>query len=420
MPLNLRVAPRGLVASGLSLLLLAGAANADILRLDEALRLAVTQHPSVAMRVSQRDAAAQALDAAGRGRFPALSAQTGKEATGKDFVTLRVEQLLWSGGRLSGEVSGADATLRSAAAAVQESQQEIMLRAASAYTELGRFEASKSAARANVAEHERLQRMIGNRINSQITSSSDGLLAHARLSQSRAELSQLEAQGARARARLGEIVGQVVAEIEPAPSPRLRPASLAAAVDAATAFSPVLRRLSAQEDVGEAEIQVRRGQALPQVKLRYDRTQGGYQQGSQAYVMLEYQSGAGLASLSMIRESEARRQAVRAERLSALRDAVDAVSADWADLQSLEAQARDLRSQVAATAQVFESFVRQYAVGRKNWIEVLNAQRELTQARYALTDAEWGSLRVALKLQLATGQLNASTFPGTPRTAQND
>ncbi|MDO8719354.1 MAG: TolC family protein [Polaromonas sp.] len=414
------MAPRGLVASGLSLLLLAGAANADILRLDEALRLAVTQHPSVAMRVSQRDAAAQALDAAGRGRFPALSAQTGKEATGKDFVTLRVEQLLWSGGRLSGEVSGADATLRSAAAAVQESQQEIMLRAASAYTELGRFEASKSAARANVAEHERLQRMIGNRINSQITSSSDGLLAHARLSQSRAELSQLEAQGARARARLGEIVGQVVAEIEPAPSPRLRPASLAAAVDAATAFSPVLRRLSAQEDVGEAEIQVRRGQALPQVKLRYDRTQGGYQQGSQAYVMLEYQSGAGLASLSMIRESEARRQAVRAERLSALRDAVDAVSADWADLQSLEAQARDLRSQVAATAQVFESFVRQYAVGRKNWIEVLNAQRELTQARYALTDAEWGSLRVALKLQLATGQLNASTFPGTPRTAQND
>jgi adhesin transport system outer membrane protein len=408
----------GRITYCLCLSLLACVAGAETLPLEEALRLAVTQHPSVAMRLSQRDAAAQALDAAGRGRFPALSAQTGKETSGKNFVTLRVEQLLWSGGRLSGEVSGAEATLRSATAGVQESQQDILLRAVSAYTELGRFEANQSAARSNVAEHERLQRMIVNRINSQITSSSDGLLANARLSQSRAELSLLEAQAARARAKLGEIVGQVVAEIESTPSRQLRPVSLTAAIDAAKAFSPVLQRLSAQEDFGEAEIQVRRGQALPQVKLRYDRTQGGYQQGSQAYVMLEYQSGAGLASLSMIRESEARRQAVRAERLSALRDVVDAVNADWADLQSLEAQARDLRSQVAATAQVFESFVRQYTVGRKNWIEVLNAQRELTQAQYALTDAEWGSLRVALKLQLATGQLNATTFMGSPRTRQ--
>jgi adhesin transport system outer membrane protein len=416
MRLNLRVAPRGLIASGLSLLLLAGAAGAETLRLDEALRLAVTQHPSVAMRLSQRDAAAEAVDVAGRGRFPAVSGQTGKDATGKDYFTVRVEQALWTGGRLSAEMAGADAALRGASAVVVESQQEIMLKAVGAYTELGRFEASKSAAQANVAEHERLHRMILRRIDSQITSSSDGTLASARLSQARAERSQLESQGARARARLGAIVGQPVTGIALTLSRQSRPASLAEAIDAATAFSPVLHRLSAQEDTAEADVQVRRGQALPQVKLRHDRTRGGYQQGTQTYVMLEYQSGAGLASLGAIRESEARRQAVRAERQSALRDLTDEVSANWADLQAFEAQALDVQAQVAATAQVFDSFVRQYAVGRKNWIEVLNAQRELTQARYALADAEWGRLRTALKLQLATGQLTATTLPAPPLT----
>jgi adhesin transport system outer membrane protein len=54
--------------------------------------------------------------------------------------------------------------------------------------------------------------------------------------------------------------------------------------------------------------------------------------------------------------------------------------------------------------------VRQYVAGRKNWIELLNAQRELTQARYALADTEWGVPRSHLRLQLTTGELSASTI----------
>ena len=410
----------GLLAVGLGLSLLCAAAGAQVLRLDEALRLAATQHPSVAVRLSQRDAAAEALDGARRGRLPAVSGQTGKDAAGKDYLTLRIEQTLWTGGRISAEIAGAEATLRGAAAEVAEAQQAIMLRAATSYAELGRFEASQLAAHANVAEHERLHGLIQRRIDSQITPSSDGLLAGARLSQARAELSQLQAQGARARARLGALVGQPVAQIDLNPGHQRRAASLAEASEAALAFSPVLRRLAAQEDGAEADTRVKRGQALPQVKLRHDRTRGGYQQGNQTYLMLDYQSGAGLASLAAIRESEARRQAVYAERASALRDATDEVSADWADLQAFEAQALELRAQAAATAQVFDSFSRQYAVGRKSWVDVLNAQRELTQARYALAEARWASVRSALKLQLATGQLTAASLPGVPQTDDHE
>lgn len=407
-----------LLAAGLWLL--SAAAGAQVLHLGEALRLAATQHPSVAMRLSQRAAAAEALDGARRGRFPAVSGQTGKDAAGKDYLTLRIEQTLWTGGRISAEIAGADATLRGAAAGVAEAQQAIMLRAATSYAELGRFEASQLTAQANVAEHERLHGLIRRRIDSQITPSSDGLLASARLSQARAELSQLQAQGARARARLGALVGQPVAQIDLNPGRQRRAASLAEASDAALAFSPVLRRLAAQEDGAEADTRVKRGQALPQVKLRHDRIRGGYQQGNQTYLMLDYQSGAGLASLAAIRESEARRQAVYAESASALRDATDEVSADWADLQAFEAQALELRTQAAATAQVFDSFSRQYAVGRKNWVDVLNAQRELTQARYALAEAQWAGFRSALKLQLATGQLTAASLPGVPWTDDHE
>lgn len=398
----------------------ATASAATPLTLDEALHLAVSQHPSVAVRMNQREAASEALNGARRGLWPSLAAQTGKDAYGKDQLTLRVEQPLWTGGRLTAEIAGADANLQAAEAQLIESRQDIMLRAANTYTELGRVEARQAAARINVAEHERLHAQIQRRIEGQVTSGSDGLLADARLSQARAELAQLQALGARARATLEQIVGRPVGTIESAPPQRASPANLDATLDAASGYSPTLQRLAAQEKIAEAQVRASLGQALPQVKLRHDQTQGGQQAGGQTYVGLEYQTGAGLNILSAMKQAESRRMAARAERDAALRETQDAVRADWSDWSSLTAQASELDLQVKASEQVYDSFVRQYAVGRKSWLEVLNAQRELSQARYALADVHWGALRTLLKLQLATGALSTTTAPGTIRSERHD
>jgi adhesin transport system outer membrane protein len=57
---------------------------------------------------------------------------------------------------------------------------------------------------------------------------------------------------------------------------------------------------------------------------------------------------------------------------------------------------------VVANEDVSASFSRQYAIGRKGWIDVLNAQRELTQARYAATDAEWAGRLAQLRMAIST------------------
>jgi adhesin transport system outer membrane protein len=52
---------------------------------------------------------------------------------------------------------------------------------------------------------------------------------------------------------------------------------------------------------------------------------------------------------------------------------------------------------------VVASYLRQYQVGRKTWLDVLNAQRESTQARYSLVDLDWGIQGVQLRLLLLAG-----------------
>lgn len=397
-----------------------GHCSAATLALDDALRLAASQHPSVTVRLNERVAASEALDGARRSLWPSLAAQTSKDAYGKDQITLRLEQPLWTGGRLMAEVAGADANLQVAEAQLMESRMDIMLRAASAYAELGRAQSRQAAARTDLAEHERLHALMQRRIAGQLTSGSDGILVDARLAQARAEQAQWLALATRAQAALEQIVGQPVEAIEPAPPPSHTPGTLGAVLEAAASYSPTLHRLQAQEEKAASLALSARGQALPQIKLRYDQTRTGQQSVGQTYVALEYQTGAGFNTLSALRQAESLRLAARAEHEAARRDLADTVKADWADLQSLTGQTAALEAQVQATEQVYASFVRQYAVGRKSWLEVLNAQRELTQARYALADVQWGALRTLVKLQLAGGEIPATTPPESIRPEQHD
>jgi outer membrane protein TolC len=51
-------------------------------------------------------------------------------------------------------------------------------------------------------------------------------------------------------------------------------------------------------------------------------------------------------------------------------------------------------------------------------VDVLNAQREVSQSRYAQADAEWGYLRSALRVNLSTGDLNPESMDKESVTAK--
>jgi adhesin transport system outer membrane protein len=59
-----------------------------------------------------------------------------------------------------------------------------------------------------------------------------------------------------------------------------------------------------------------------------------------------------------------------------------------------------------SSIEVYESFVRLYPVGRKTWVEVLNARREATQARLSLTEAQWSGYAASLRIKINTGEID--------------
>ena len=137
----------------------------------------------------------------------------------------------------------------------------------------------------------------------------------------------------------------------------------------------------------------------------------------QAFIALEYQSGAGLSAAAAVREAEARVESLRLEQETWAQRLAERVRTDWLAARSLGVQADELGRALRSTREVAASVDRQYVIGRKTWIEVLNAHREVSQVAQTLADAYWGAQIAAHRLHLATGLLGAVTGTGAPAGA---
>jgi adhesin transport system outer membrane protein len=81
-----------------------------------------------------------------------------------------------------------------------------------------------------------------------------------------------------------------------------------------------------------------------------------------------------------------------------------------ADLDALAQQVEPARLLVTATEDVVASYLRQYQIGKKNWLDVLNALRESAQAHYSAVDVASSTQSLQLRLMLLTGPMNAQAL----------
>lgn len=405
----------GLLLSGP--IISAGNGPATPLRLDQALQLSATQHPSVTAKRSESVAAGRFLDAAQWQRYPTFSLSSSAGDGGDTGTTARLQQPLWTGGRITSDINAAEARVVVAEAGIGEAEQSIMLRTATAYADALRARKRLEAATRNLEEHQRLFDLITRRMSNQVSSQTDQTLAQGRLNQAASEKIQFETALANAVSILTQLVGESVSAsrlVEPGDR-RRRFSRVDEALQAALEFAPQLQRLGAEETLARAELDSRRSVLWPQVSARLEQVNSNNnlitQNQSRALIVVEFQPGAGLGAASSIQGAAARIDAAKAGTEAARLDLTERVRTDWNESLALRSQVAPLRALARSTAEVTDSFLRQYTVGRKSWLDVLNAQREATQALFSLADAEASLLAASVRLELYTGAFVATLKP---------
>jgi len=379
-------------------------------RLTGLLELAMVQHPTILQSRSQAQAAGYDLAAAKWGRFPTLSSELRSDSTYTQSIA-KLEQPLWAGGRINGRVDQGEANLRAAEAAVREAELNALTQVSTSFFEVLRLSSRLQTAEENVQEHQRLYDMIARRLQAQISPQADVTLAQARLQQAITERLQIQRQLETTRNSLtqwaGPIDGQPVA---PGQVRYVRTPATQDLVDRVLQASAQRTKLQAQIESAEAQIRVAQAQGLPTVVAGVQRIVSGpnpyNMDRNHSYVGVQYQPGAGLSALSGISAALARKEASERELQALDRSLENQAKSLYSDIDVLQAQLQPAQDLLAGTSGLVDSYLRQYQIGRKNWLDVLNALREKTQAHYNLADVRFTLQQSQVRMLLLSGDLS--------------
>ncbi|PVE44310.1 hypothetical protein H663_002355 [Limnohabitans planktonicus II-D5] len=384
--------------------------SASELKLSEALRMAGLKHPSVQAKLAELQAANKDVVAAKWARFPSITVQ-GTTSNSQPETALLIQQPLWEGGRITGQILLAQATVRQAEAALLEARQSLLQQTSTTFFEILRLKERLILAKKSEAEHQKLVELIERRVKSEISPVADAILAKARKQQSTSERIQVERALQTARLTLDQWVGPQAGEPKlPGTLPwQVKPDDQL--VSSAKAFSGELRRLQALEEVALAQIQIASAASWPGLYLVNRQALGGPGYAmtgarNQTYLSLNFSPGAGLSAAAAAEAAKARAETAKQGIALYERQLEQQVRNGLSEAQSLQLQRATSQELIKATEEVVDSYLRQYQIGRKNWLDVLNALRESIQAANSAGEIEYGLYAVKLRLLLSSGQLN--------------
>ena len=294
-----RLPSYGLLAG---LCLLAADIGAAPITFDQALQATISSHPLIQGKRSARDAAKAEREGAEWQRYPTPSIEANTATGGENASVFRLDQPLWTGGRITAGIDAAGSRFDAAGTAIDEVRQELALKVIAASSEALRLQARRVHAQASVGEHEKLLAMIRRRVEQEVSPLADQRLAESRLYATINELSATLQGMQNALAQLGQLTGRTVTEIDPwgfteTARPDHLPRDLEQAVEQALAQSPTLRRLNFESEAANADIDSKRSAYLPQLALRLESTQGSLSD-NRALLVLQAQPGAGLSARS--------------------------------------------------------------------------------------------------------------------------
>jgi len=385
--------------------------------LHEAASIAVATHPAIAAARSE----ARSLQASYRGakwlRFPNLSvdalAVTGGNGVGtRDGLALNatVEQPIWAGGRVGGQIRRARAEWNAAQNREEAAAQDVALSVVAAFYDLALAEARHGVLIENLSQHAMLLASIERRVNREVSPRADLILGRSRVAQIELELAGAQELAASARARLDELTGGAPVQPDHLPASPALAAEMPAegqAIERTLACNPALAALDDAETAARAAKTVARSGLFPEVlgQLSHNEITG-----SRAAVVVRAQTGNGLGKLSAIEGAQARIEQVSHQHSDTVRALREALRSDYARLRSAMVRLSAGDEAADTAGQITESYKRQFVAGRRGWLDVMNAVREAGSARIARVDADNAAMRSAARIML----LSCAWEPGTP------
>jgi outer membrane protein len=333
-------------------------------------------------------------------------------------VGLTVDQTLFNGFRTENSTRAAESRVLGARETLRNTEQNVLLSAATAYMNVLRDTALLNLQRNNVEVLEEQLRQTRDRFRVGEVTRTDVAQSEARLAQARSQASVAEGNLKTSISIYRQRVGVEPKRLSPAkPVESFLPKSIDAAVQLSQSQHPAIIASLHGVDQQQLQVKVVEGELYPTVSLsgslskRWEATASDQETMSASVVArLTVPIYEGGQVYSRVREAK-QTLGERRIQVDQQRDVVrQAVIASWSGLVSAKAQIIASQAQVAA-AEIALAGVREEAkVGQRTTLDVLNSQQELLIARSNLVTAQRDRVVASYNVLAAVGRLSAQTL----------
>lgn len=398
---------------------LAGAMARAVMHLPEVRAARANQRALEETAAQARGAWYPSLDASlGQGRETSNNPSTRVLGTDQTLTRreaeLSLSQLLFDGGAASGQVRRFRARALGAGDQLADAAQSAGLRAAEAYLDVTRLRELITLAAENEKRHEETLAQVSRLADVGQGRRADAQQAEARLALAQASLAQLRGQLAQAEADFQHLTGRPPGELAAAGSyAAALPATLADALQQALAAHPAI--LAAQNALLAAQAErdsQRSSAAAPRLALEVgasanhdlDGVRGAYDNRF-AMLRLRYNLFRGGTDVARVREAEARIDEALANYGKARNDIERNLRQTWEGLAIDRERLPQLQRYAAASAQVVSAYRKQFSIGQRTLLDVLNAENELYSARSSRDTGAHAVTLDELRVLAAMGKL---------------
>ncbi len=329
------------------------------------------------------------------------------------FTGLTLTQLLYDGGASVLAKQSAQETVLSTRQTLQEIEQQVLFRAATAYLSVLLQEETVQIRQNNVNLSAEELRASQDRFEVGEVTRTDVALSESQLASSQADLADARGDLSTAQAEYVNAVGKQPGRTAGQPSLPNLPRSVSEAMSLAQRNHPSI--LSAQHQVRALDLVVQQQRAAlgPNVSLganagvREDFDDDDYQNDAGVSLSLNQPIYAGGRLAANIRRSMATRDASRANLLNVQKDVTQGVTDAYVRFETATASLRASTERVRASQVAFDGIREEATLGARTTLDVLTAQQDLLDAQLAEIASRTERSLAAYQLLQAQGLLTA-------------
>jgi outer membrane protein len=329
--------------------------------------------------------------------------------------TLTVSQPIFRGGRTVAQTGKAENTVIAERAALDGSEQTVLLSAITAYVDNVQNQSVLELNRSNERVLERQLEATRDRFRVGEITRTDVSQAEARLAKATADRIKAEGDLKTSAAAYQSTIGSQPEALKPPGQVNNLPTSLEEVTTLSSGRNPDVISADYTERAAKDNVDLVFGEMLPTVSL--DGTAGRTWrtaalnsrtetvEGKLSLTVPLYQAG---EVDSRVREAKQTAGQKRLEAEQARRTAVETGTKAWENLLSARARIESYSSQIKASEVALEGVTREAAVGSRTVLDVLNAEQELLDARVNLVKAQRDEIVAAYQVRSAIGTLTAA------------